>query len=320
MGATQSTPVACPPAPTCPAPVACPPAPTMLGFNYKSVNPSTDAFLQKTQKVMIQFQKVGCNEMVPKIIYNIKKEKPSGSPQSAEQIKQKFIDSMPNTDPSRGGLSDNSLFLLRNSIVELFNTFVDNATVNGITDIRKANQDMVDALSSLCPGEMMGKYTVDVQITAAQEKQFKENYLNLAASLNNDDDRKTVRNLLMKAPHNKTGGGKLSVSKLDEMTTYIWNNSNGLRVDLKTKVQKWVNDNRAVVNLPQLSSATTKSTFGSMSHFGSGSCLFLLFLIIVVGVLYYLHSKGKLKFPTMGQRIAQFGRDMKSIRGIRARR
>ncbi len=58
-----------------------------------------------------------------------------------------------------------------------------------------------------------------------------------------------------------------------------------------------------------------------MSHFGSGGCgLFLLFLLIVAGVLYYLHSKGKLKFPTMGQRIAQFGRDMKSIRGIRVRR
>ena len=72
MGATQSTPV-CPPAPTCPAPVACPPAPTMLGFNYTSVNPFTESILQKTQKVMIQIQRVGCNEMVPKIIYNIKK-------------------------------------------------------------------------------------------------------------------------------------------------------------------------------------------------------------------------------------------------------
>ena len=73
----------------------------------------------------------------------------------------------------------------------------------------------------------------------------------------------------------------------------------------------------------QSASATvvTKSTFGSMSNFGLSGCgLFMLFLFIVVGILYYLHSQGKLKFPTMGQRVAQFGRDMRSIRGIRVRR
>jgi hypothetical protein len=59
------------------------------------------------------------------------------------------------------------------------------------------------------------------------------------------------------------------------------------------------------------------SNFGSS---GSGFMTFLLLLLIVAGVLYYLYSQGKLKFPTMGQRVAQFGRDIKSIRGIRARR
>jgi hypothetical protein len=159
----------------------------------------------------------------------------------------------------------------------------------------------------------------DVEVTSEQSKENKQIIKKLFDSLKNDDI-KTVTNLFEKAPHNKKGDGNRTISNLDEMTTYIWNNSNGLRVDLKEKVQKLVNDMRAVVNLPKLFYSTTKSTFGSMSHFGSGSGLFLLFLIIVVGVLYYLHSKGKLKFPTMGQRIAQFGRDMKSIRGIRARR
>ena len=55
---------------------------------------------------------------------------------------------------------------------------------------------------------------------------------------------------------------------------------------------------------------SSKANFGK----GGGMMMFLILLLIVGGVLYYLHSQGKLKFPTMGQRVAQFGRDIKSLR------
>jgi hypothetical protein len=61
------------------------------------------------------------------------------------------------------------------------------------------------------------------------------------------------------------------------------------------------------------------STFGAMSisSFGStasGFMIFLVILLIVGGVLYYLHSKGKVKIPGLPQRIAAFGRQIKAIR------
>jgi hypothetical protein len=54
------------------------------------------------------------------------------------------------------------------------------------------------------------------------------------------------------------------------------------------------------------------------SYFGKrGSnmmMMILLILLLVVGVLYYFHSQGKLKMPTFQQRMAQFGRTIKSLR------
>jgi hypothetical protein len=57
--------------------------------------------------------------------------------------------------------------------------------------------------------------------------------------------------------------------------------------------------------------AMSKSNFGSM---GSGFLIFIVLLLIVGGVLYYLHSKGKVKIPGLPQRIAAFGRQIKAIR------
>jgi len=67
---------------------------------------------------------------------------------------------------------------------------------------------------------------------------------------------------------------------------------------------------------------TVKSTFGAMedysiSTFGSMGGKFLIFLIILLivgGILYLLHSKGKVKIPGLPQRIAAFGRQIKAIR------
>ena len=76
----------------------------------------------------------------------------------------------------------------------------------------------------------------------------------------------------------------------------------------------------------------TKSNFGSVSHFGKsetiqvkggllggGMTILPIFLIILLlaGGLYYLNNKGKLKIPTFNQRMAQFGRTIKSLRGRR---
>jgi hypothetical protein len=67
---------------------------------------------------------------------------------------------------------------------------------------------------------------------------------------------------------------------------------------------------------------TVKSTFGAMEDYsistfgsmGSGLLIFLIILLIVGGIFYFLHSKGKVKIPGLPQRIAAFGRQIKAIR------
>jgi hypothetical protein len=63
---------------------------------------------------------------------------------------------------------------------------------------------------------------------------------------------------------------------------------------------------------------TTKSKFGNMSGCSCTSWIFLLLLIAVVcGVMYYKNKKGN-PFPNMQQRIAQFGREIKSIKKFKS--
>ena len=61
------------------------------------------------------------------------------------------------------------------------------------------------------------------------------------------------------------------------------------------------------------------STFALISHFGKSgvSMIMILIILLLAGGLYYLHTQGKLKMPTFKQRIAQFGRTIKSLRKMR---
>jgi hypothetical protein len=81
-----------------------------------------------------------------------------------------------------------------------------------------------------------------------------------------------------------------------------------------------------IANQLTLPTITSKSTFANISHFGSqisrfgescgcGMWIFLFLIIIIAAVV--LHTKGKLKIPTIGQRVAQFGRQIKTIKRFR---
>jgi len=59
---------------------------------------------------------------------------------------------------------------------------------------------------------------------------------------------------------------------------------------------------------------------GSISNFGaSGSnCMLILLMLLIVGaVIYYLHTQGKIKIPTFEQRMASFGKAIRSLRSTR---
>ena len=56
---------------------------------------------------------------------------------------------------------------------------------------------------------------------------------------------------------------------------------------------------------------------GSISKFGAGGgsgMLILLLLLLVAAVVYYLYTQGKIKIPTFEQRMASFGKAIKSLR------
>ena len=59
------------------------------------------------------------------------------------------------------------------------------------------------------------------------------------------------------------------------------------------------------------------SVLGSMESFGScGSNIFIVILLIVLALAGYLiyTNRDKIKIPSLPQRIAQFGRQIKSIK------
>jgi len=169
---------------------------------------------------------------------------------------------------------------LNNSLTNLADLVVNQSTVNGKIDQGLVKQNMIDILSSFCPGNMMGKYVPPPQ------------HAPVVNSFSSSGPVKAVQNNSSPPPKAAVHSQPPPPTKADQARSIA-------------------------------AKAAVKSKFGSMSHFGScsdGFMMFMLLLLIVAGVLYYLHSQGKIQFPTMGQRIAQFGRDMRSIRGIRARR
>jgi hypothetical protein len=56
--------------------------------------------------------------------------------------------------------------------------------------------------------------------------------------------------------------------------------------------------------------------FGNISRFGAGGSgmLILLLLLLVAAVLYYLYTQGKIKIPSFEQRMASFGKAIKTLR------
>lgn len=291
----------------------------MFGFTYKSANKRSTAVINATQAVLSQVQIIGCQEVIPQIIYNIKNTPNKPRLQSPQDLKSNLSKEITNMTARLPGASKTNL---NNSLTKLVNVVVDNSTVKGKIDQALARQNMVDVLSSFCPGKMMGKYDPPpkpIPITDDQSKQIETIFDTFMYSLSESDRTTIINNVTSKVRRSFDGGQTIAI--LDTYTSELLLASGALKPDLKLKLIETINKLRAVVKLPPLSSATTKSTFGSMSHFGSmgGSWIMILLLLIIVAVLYF-YSQGKLKFPTMGQRVAQFGRDMKSIRGIRARR
>jgi hypothetical protein len=335
----------------------------MFGLIYKSANRKSDAIIKASQGVLSQVQMIGCQEIIPQMIYNIKNTPNDPRIKSPSEVKLGMSKDLINMTKRLPGASKTNL---NNSLTKLVNVVVDQSTVKGKIDQALARRNMVDVLSSFCPGKMMGKYngpkknvsvpgkkggTLQKEIKIVdfpknlviEPNDFQTNNVTLDISnkytisykfmidisgkvdpgtsveikISND---KHYSNVLLKGSDLKTGINTFThrtpelEGKLDVKININPKGTNKITIIGGSHVT--VSPVNSVVN-------AVKSTFGSMSNFGSsgsGFMTFLLLLLIVAGVLYYLYSQGKLKFPTMGQRVAQFGRDIKSIRGIRARR
>jgi len=59
------------------------------------------------------------------------------------------------------------------------------------------------------------------------------------------------------------------------------------------------------------------SNFANISKFGAGGdngMMILFLLLVVAAIVYYLYTQGKIKIPSFEQRMAQFGRTIRSLR------
>jgi hypothetical protein len=73
----------------------------------------------------------------------------------------------------------------------------------------------------------------------------------------------------------------------------------------------------AILQIIEFKNPGVISTFANISRFGAGggnSTLILLLLLIIAAVVYYLYTQGKIKIPSFEQRMAQFGKSIKSLR------
>ena len=339
--------------PVCPPQTICP---TMFGVNYKAVDALSGDLLNKVQNVINAVQPIMCQTFVPVYIDFLQRELETSSPgpqhappneikkqlryMMSSAIKKGFADGMqPITQSTKDTLTT--------AIDELIDASVDAATVNGKVEHKMATQVLINVLKSLCPGGV-GTYTrpapttppiilfnkkkIDVkvetlQVWTGESQPYHDinilfdgypttNIPNKGGLLITTDDG--LNKVEINFPIDK-------ITKASGIDHIIKGSKNPTKINIKFVSTTLYHINRIQVTaVPSTSSInqTIKSTFAniSRSNFGSscGCWLWMVILfIVVVAVLVYLHSQGKLKMPTMSQRIAQFGSDIKSLRKIR---
>ena len=212
---------------------------TPIGFSYMSNNKNVNTTMEATQKVISAIQTIGCQEVVPQMIYNIQNapmDKKYGN-LNPEEIKKAYVvqvDAFINQMNVKKNIREESINILRSSLINLSNICIDNATMDGKVNQELSRKLLIDILTSFCPGNLLGRYKPPVEEIIAEKTQ------------------------------------------------------------------------------------STLSTFGDMSSFGAtcNCMIWIALLVLVLAVAGYIlyTNRGNIKMPSLPQRIARFGRQIKAIR------
>ena len=296
MGNTPS----CPPPVTCPPPVNCPP-PT-LGLNYQPINKNAENTINALQNTIFIMQTIGCSRFNSEIIefinkqYDVSKmgkvDPKFGDPDVVISTIKKEITNILSKTNKQFNLTLEQLSLLEKSYIELVTIVVNNLVTNGKVDLTKVKQNLLDIFNSFCPPKTSTKSTFgSMESFGSMEN---DDSIEGFGSMENDDSIE--------------GFGSMKNNDSVECFDSMENNDSVLGSVLGSMEGFGSMENNDSI---------LDSVLGSMERFGScGSNIFIVILLIVLAVAGYLiyKNRDKIKIPSLPQRIAQFGRQIKSIK------
>jgi len=136
-----------------------------LGFSYKAVDQKSTNIINATEGLIRAVQQIGCQELIPNIIYRIEHMPPSPydnqSMTTNEMITMlitqhdKIINEFKNS-PMGVHISHTAINDLKEALNNLIKTSIFSASVNGVVDEAEAKKIMINTLKSFCPGSMLG--------------------------------------------------------------------------------------------------------------------------------------------------------------------
>ena len=133
-----------------------------LGLSYQSPNKNTDQILRAVQNVIGAVQHIGCKNIIPRIIYEIKNMPEEKNFETDPVVVQKKGTEMIDKIISEVIINTNdkeSAKELEKSMYMVFKLCVENSTINGKIEQSVLKKNMIDIYSSFCPSGMLGTYT-----------------------------------------------------------------------------------------------------------------------------------------------------------------
>jgi hypothetical protein len=321
----------------------------IFGLKYNDSNENVKNVMTAFQNVINKLQELVCSSqykyLVFKLVSPIEGSNISESAAKLKEDSQKIADSMVLSDKDiHNGITKEQFEQVKSLILVLQNVLITvNTGSDGKVNAASVKKAMNDILNSLCldykaPPEIKLTRIIDERRTLnytsplfSTKQKFKageikkliinEVFFNFKELKNSDNkfylyitnnDKKLVSLEGKAGDFKNINGMYLPISPDGDLTIDIYAaDSERINAYIYLNIDAEYNNTVSKSTFSAILNRYSKSNFGSM---GSGFLIFIVLLLIAGGVLYYLHSKGKVKIPGLPQRIAAFGRQIKAIR------
>ena len=301
-----------------------------LGFNYKlSSNKNTNATIASLQNVIKNIQAIGCETIIPKIIYEL-----NNMPYipNFETNPQKFIEQSTATIVDNIKIDSPALVNeLKNSIRNTYGLLVNNSTTKkgkvDVIDQSLIKKNMVDFFSSICQGKI--KPYVPPPLPANNMVKY---YIK---KMQQDGSSTQTLQSVLDGGSISIGGYLYTSDYLKKLGQFFENGIPIITIDIRGNASPYPEGPvpSYAPTYGQISSGDSSGSsrysssgpgpVGFTSYFGNnnttgGNHFMLWFIIIAVVIVlilaFFIYKGGKAKGgSTVAQKIAEFGRHIKSI-------